>query len=280
MSEYIYLAHEGTKGMKWYHRLYQNKDGSLTPLGRIHYGVGEARKKAASAIKNAPKATKEAIKTAPKKAVASAKNTARTLRIARAEHKKVRREQKVKRQEEREEKRRLERERRIEAMQRRLIRQNQKKTLRELRNELGEAKIERAQKKVDALLSRQERIKYLADLKEQERYLKKTMKQTERQARKEARRRYSRNTIKDLSDEELKARVTRLETEIKLAGLEAQRAAPKTTAAVKWVTDTVSGGASEGAKKLAGTAAVKYGKRALGLTDKDIDEFIRLTKKK
>ena len=31
------LYHDGTKGMKWGRRLYQNKDGSLTPLGRLRY---------------------------------------------------------------------------------------------------------------------------------------------------------------------------------------------------------------------------------------------------
>lgn len=38
------LYHHGTKGQKWGRRLYQNEDGSLTPLGRIHYGVGNAIK--------------------------------------------------------------------------------------------------------------------------------------------------------------------------------------------------------------------------------------------
>lgn len=32
------LHHAGVKGMKWGQRLYQNKDGSLTPLGRLRYG--------------------------------------------------------------------------------------------------------------------------------------------------------------------------------------------------------------------------------------------------
>ena len=35
--------HSGVKGMEWYKRRYQNEDGSLTPEGRIHYGVGEPR---------------------------------------------------------------------------------------------------------------------------------------------------------------------------------------------------------------------------------------------
>lgn len=38
-----YLVHHGTEGQKWYRRRYQNYDGSLTPLGREHYGVGPSR---------------------------------------------------------------------------------------------------------------------------------------------------------------------------------------------------------------------------------------------
>ena len=34
-----YLAHYGVDGQKWGERKYQNPDGSLTPEGRIHYGV-------------------------------------------------------------------------------------------------------------------------------------------------------------------------------------------------------------------------------------------------
>ena len=37
------IAHSGTKGMKWGRRLYQNKDGSLTPLGRIRYRKGSLK---------------------------------------------------------------------------------------------------------------------------------------------------------------------------------------------------------------------------------------------
>lgn len=39
------LTHWGVKGMKWGTRQYQYKDGSLTPEGREHYGVGDARDK-------------------------------------------------------------------------------------------------------------------------------------------------------------------------------------------------------------------------------------------
>ena len=39
-----FIAHYGTKGMHWYERRWQNEDGSLTPAGRIHYGVGKAKR--------------------------------------------------------------------------------------------------------------------------------------------------------------------------------------------------------------------------------------------
>lgn len=38
-----YLKHFGVDGQEWGNRQYQYEDGSLTPLGRIHYGVGEPR---------------------------------------------------------------------------------------------------------------------------------------------------------------------------------------------------------------------------------------------
>ena len=46
MSKYYltqedYLMHHGVKGQKWGQRQYQNEDGSLTALGREHYGYGK-----------------------------------------------------------------------------------------------------------------------------------------------------------------------------------------------------------------------------------------------
>lgn len=40
-----FLVHDGVKNMKWHNRRYQYPDGSLTPLGRKHYGVGPPRNK-------------------------------------------------------------------------------------------------------------------------------------------------------------------------------------------------------------------------------------------
>ena len=46
------LAHYRTKGSKNGERLYQYEDGSLTPLGRIHYGIGKAKDAAKAEVKD------------------------------------------------------------------------------------------------------------------------------------------------------------------------------------------------------------------------------------
>lgn len=63
------LEHAGTKGMKWGQRRYQNPDGSLTPLGRIHYnkGLKKKAKEKAKAEKVSAKKEANAKKKADKK---------------------------------------------------------------------------------------------------------------------------------------------------------------------------------------------------------------------
>ena len=69
MWTYVYadeLYHHGTKGMKWGRRLYQNKDGSLTPLGKVRYKTndkfrGQVNKERALAKARATKAANKSI---------------------------------------------------------------------------------------------------------------------------------------------------------------------------------------------------------------------------
>lgn len=46
------LYHHGIKGQRWGIRRYQNEDGSLTALGKMRYGISEARNVLASKIKS------------------------------------------------------------------------------------------------------------------------------------------------------------------------------------------------------------------------------------
>lgn len=54
------LSHHGVNGMHWGVRRYQNKDGSLTPEGRRHWGIGDKIKSAKAAIEKKQKAKKMA----------------------------------------------------------------------------------------------------------------------------------------------------------------------------------------------------------------------------
>lgn len=79
------LYHHGTKGMKWGNRLYQNKDGSLTPLGRMRYGSkGDGSggkgpsKKVSRKVRKQREATLEKARQAKAEKQAKAKSDAET----------------------------------------------------------------------------------------------------------------------------------------------------------------------------------------------------------
>ena len=67
------LMHWGVQGMHWGERRYQNPDGSLTPAGRIHYGVGKARDAGKTVGKAVGKAAVKTGKVVGKAAVATGK---------------------------------------------------------------------------------------------------------------------------------------------------------------------------------------------------------------
>lgn len=77
------LLHAGVKGMKWGQRLYQNKDGSLTPLGRARYGTKQnytnAKRKATIAAKKKAQ-EKEAAKIKKKTGESPEEQKARILK--------------------------------------------------------------------------------------------------------------------------------------------------------------------------------------------------------
>lgn len=62
------LKHYGTKGQKWGVRKYQNKDGSLTPAGREHYGYGNGTNRYKSINSNYDNASKSGKKSERKAA--------------------------------------------------------------------------------------------------------------------------------------------------------------------------------------------------------------------
>ena len=65
------VYHWGIHGQQWGKRRYQNEDGSLTPLGRIHYGVGEAKERSKIKIREMKAETKSAVKLAKAQAKAA-----------------------------------------------------------------------------------------------------------------------------------------------------------------------------------------------------------------
>lgn len=72
------LAHYGVKGQKWRQRRYQNKDGSLTPLGRVHYGKNKTSDGSKDPVATKPKVTAKTdsqVESKPKTATESETKT-------------------------------------------------------------------------------------------------------------------------------------------------------------------------------------------------------------
>lgn len=269
-----YLAHYGIPKMKWGFRRFQNKDGSLTPEGRKRYGVGPERAdKKYSTVRVAGMEAKYQVKKTGRDLAAQRRAAVIASRVRRAKN----RTERFERKEQRKEQRKKEK---AEALAKKIAARESKKKLSDLKAEFDEARMNDARKKVDALIAKRQRIQEKAYLKEQAKVLKKSMKLDKKQAKKDARLMFSKQDIRNLSDEELKARVNRLETEIKLAKLETERMAPKVSAGSKMVGGWLEKGLSTAASQLIGAKATAIGKDAFGLTDDEINEFIRLTKKK
>lgn len=273
MEQYTYLAHHGVKGQKHGERQYQNPDGSLTPLGRIHYGVGEARKKAVSAIKSAPSKAGKIIKNTPKNVANVARDLARQRResvsINRArKHKRIVEKEKAKAKRFREEQ---------QERAAKLAAREAKKNLNEV---VDEIRTSNARRKVEKLVAKQARITELADLEARAKYLKSSMKAAERRAKRDARKKYSKQDIRNMSDDEIQSRINRLKAEATLRGLEAERAAPRVSAGAKWVGGILSDSLSKSTKELLGAKAVSIGKNVFNLSDAEINEYVKLTKKK
>ena len=251
------LSHYGRKGQKWYHRLYQNPDGSLTPLGRIHYGVGQARKKATEGAKNVSKKAVAGAKTAIKNAPKKAKETYTELRKERKAAKIANKKRKFELAEQR-------RQEKIENAKRKLIEKQSKKTLAEIADELQKERIAERQRQVDLLIEQRSRIKMEAELKEQARALKKEMKtlrkDAEKEARKQADKKNSRKDIRAMTDAEIDARISRLKKETQLAVAEAERNMP---AGVKMIKDEMVKQGVQAVGQLTRDAVTNWAKKNL-----------------
>lgn len=282
MSDLVYLAHHGVKGQKHGVRQWQNLDGSLTPAGRIHYGVGAARKKVVETAKSVGKI----VKSAPKNAKSKINKTLSELKSDRkaskeASHKR-RRQIKAERAAYKEQRRKE----KAEDLARKIAARESKKTLNELKAEFDEALMNDSRRRIARLLEKQERIKEKAFLKEQERQLKRSMKDVKRTAKKDARERFTAKDIKNLTDEELKARTNRLKDEIALRKLEAERDAPAVSAGMDFMGDFAKKMGNAAVDGIAGTVRVAIGSSMVrqlkdsGLSQEEINEYLRWTKKK
>lgn len=62
-----FIAHHGVKDQKWGRRRYQNRDGSLTPEGRLRYGKGGPRTKSGKPVITGSRGKTDSDASKPKK---------------------------------------------------------------------------------------------------------------------------------------------------------------------------------------------------------------------
>ena len=131
------LVHSGVLNMKWHKRRWQNYDGSLTPAGRIHYGVGPPRAKSAEKAGSPGRANakQEGLFIRPKTseekaAIRAAKADRRAAKKAQREAKKAAK-QAAKEQKEAEKKAAEEMEKQLAEEQQRKAKEDQKEALRQ-----------------------------------------------------------------------------------------------------------------------------------------------------
>ncbi len=227
-----YLAHHGVKGQKHGERRWQNPDGSLTPAGRIHYGVGAARKKVSDAAKS--------LKSQARSSAYIQKQRTEKFRKERAEAKaervEARRQKKLKKLEAKKEARL----KKAEVVQAILSAREAAKTLDDLKDALDETSLNRARKRVARLAEKRNREVERAMLKQEAKQLKQEAKDAKKNPKF-----LSRNEIRNMSDEEISARMDRLKRESDLAKAEVENRIPPTLrkfgdALVKAGTDAVS----------------------------------------
>lgn len=130
-----FLAHHGVTGQKWGVRRYQEKDGSLTPEGRQHWGIGPAREKIKLVWKNR--------KVFRPKTEAEKKKLLKAKEAKKAENEKKREENAAKRAERNKAA--------LDAKREKLIREGDPKTLYKNRKLLSDEDLDRALNRIDKL---------------------------------------------------------------------------------------------------------------------------------
>ena len=80
MNQYSF-RHSGVRGMKWGQRLYQYKDGSLTPLGRIHYSKSSKSKSSKSKSSKSKSSKSKSSKSKSLKNLSDEELKAKTQRL-------------------------------------------------------------------------------------------------------------------------------------------------------------------------------------------------------